>query len=317
MEKEFIIDAENTDKRLDLFLQEKFSDFSRSHIQNLINNSNVLIIRKNKILKKINKKENNNFINLKNGEKLKLNDKIIVNIEKPKEIDLSPENMNLNIIYEDEDLLVLNKPQGLVVHPSQSTKSGTLVNGLLAQIKNLSGINGIYRPGIVHRLDKNTAGLMVVAKNDFAHVELSKQLASKQCKRTYWAIIDGQFKEPEGIVETHIKRDIKDRKKMANFESDGKLAITEYKTLEFFEGYSLVEFNLKTGRTHQIRVHCCYLHHPIIGDDVYGGSNKFGLKGQCLFAKKLEFVHPRTKELMQFEAPLPDYFENVLNKLKK
>ena len=303
--KEFLIDEKNKEKRLDLFIQEQFSDFSRSHIQNLIKNSKVLILRNKKYLN-----------NLKNGEKLKLNDLIIIEFNEPEEIDLNPEFMNLNIIYEDDDLVVINKPQGLVVHPSESTKSGTLVNGLLYQIKNLSGINGKIRPGIVHRIDKNTAGLLVVAKNDNAHVKLSKQLEDKTCTRTYLAIIDGRFKEPSGEIITKIDRSPKDRKKMAVAET-GRIAITEYETLEFFKDYSLVKFNLKTGRTHQIRVHAKYLNHPIIGDDVYGGSNKFKLKGQCLFAETLKFVHPRTNEHMSFTAPLPDYFEKVLEYLRK
>lgn len=313
--KEFLIDEKNINKRLDTFILEQFSNFSRAHIQNLIENSNIEIIRKNKILKNINKKENI-YEKLKNGEKLKLNDKIIINFLEPEKINLEPEKMDLNIIYQDDDLAVINKPQGLVVHPSQSTKSGTLVNGLLYQLNNLSGINGKIRPGIVHRLDKDTAGLLVVAKNDNAHIKLAKQLEDKTCKRIYIAIIDGRFKQPNGIVSTYIARDVKDRTKMAVCDS-GKKAITIYKTLEFFKDYSLVEFELKTGRTHQIRVHCKYLNHPIIGDKVYGGSNKFKLNGQCLFAKQLEFVHPTTNEVMKFTAPLPEYFEKTLEYLRK
>lgn len=313
--KEFLIDEKNINKRLDTFILEQFSNFSRAHIQNLIENSNIEIIRKNKILKNINKKENN-YEKLKNGEKLKLNDKIIINFIEPEKINLEPEKMDLKIVYQDDDLAVINKPQGLVVHPSQSTKSGTLVNGLLYQLNNLSGINGKIRPGIVHRLDKDTAGLLVVAKNDNAHIKLAKQLEDKTCKRIYIAIIDGRFKQPNGIVSTYIARDAKDRTKMAVCDS-GKKAITIYKTLEFFKDYSLVEFELKTGRTHQIRVHCKYLNHPIIGDKVYGGSNKFKLNGQCLFAKQLEFVHPTTNEVMKFTAPLPEYFEKTLEYLRK
>lgn len=314
--KEFLIDKNNINERLDSFLQAEFSDFSRAHIQNLINNSQVEIIRNKKILKNTNKIEKNNFEKLKNGEKLKLNDLIVVNFIEPEKINLSPEKMNLNILYQDNDLAVINKPQGLVVHPSQTTKSGTLVNGLLAELDNLSGINGKIRPGIVHRIDKDTAGLLVVAKNDNAHVNLSKQIENKICKRIYLAIIDGRFKDPEGEIITNINRDKKDRTKMA-VSDDGKLAITQYKTLEFFKDYSLVEFELKTGRTHQIRVHCKHLHHPIIGDKTYGGSNKFKLKGQCLFAKQLEFNHPTTNEKMIFTAPLPDYFESTLEYLRK
>ncbi len=301
----YLITNDNSNTRLDVFLNEKYPDFSRSHIQNLIRNEDVIIERNNKKLEK-----------LKTGEKLKNNDKIFINFKEPKKIDLSPENIEIEIVYEDDDLAVINKPQGLVVHPSQSTKSGTLVNALLYKLNNLSGINGNLRPGIVHRLDKNTSGLMIVAKNDFAHVNLAKQIENKTCHRIYEAIIDGRFKEPEGEIITKIERDKKDRKKMAVSDS-GKIAITKYRTLEFFRDYSLVEFELKTGRTHQIRVHCKHLHHSIIGDDVYGGSNKFKLKGQCLCAKKIVFEHPKTKEKMEFEIPLPLFFENILSFLRK
>lgn len=309
MIEKFEVTNENVNMRLDIFLQNKYQDFSRSHIQNLIETDKIYIERSNKTLNKSNN-------NLKNGEKLKLFDKIYVNFVEPEKINLEPENININIVYEDEDLAVINKPQGLVVHPSLSTKNGTLVNALLFHINNLSGINGKLRPGIVHRLDKNTAGLMLVAKNDFAHINLSKQIETKICHRIYWAIIDGKFKQPSGEIVTKIARDKKDRTKMC-VADEGKIAITKYKTLEFFKDYSLVEFELKTGRTHQIRVHAKHLHHPIIGDEVYGGSNKFKLKGQCLFAKQIEFIHPRTQEKMIFNSDLPSFFENVLNYLRK
>ena len=301
----FLITNEDVSKRLDVFLIEKYPDFSRSHIQNLIKNEDVIVERNGKKIEK-----------LKTGEKLKNSDKVFIEFKQPQKIDLSPEDINVEIVYEDDDLAVINKPQGLVVHPSQSTKSGTLVNALLYKLSNLSGINGNLRPGIVHRLDKNTCGLMLVAKNDFAHVSLAKQIETKICHRIYEAIIDGRFKEPEGEVITKIERDKKDRKKMA-VSNSGKVAITKYKTLEFFKDYSLVEFELKTGRTHQIRVHCKFLHHPIIGDDVYGGSNKFKLAGQCLCAKKIVFFHPKTNEKMEFEIPLPPFFENILTSLRK
>ena len=211
--------------------------------------------------------------------------------------------------------MVVNKPQGVVVHPCSSTKSGTLVNGLLYRIKNLSGINGVLRPGIVHRLDKETSGLLVVAKNDKAHISLAKQIKDKTCKRNYLAILEGNLKEDSGEIKTYIARDKKDRKKMAVSDS-GREAITDYKVLERFKNACFVEFSLKTGRTHQIRVHAKYLGHPIIGDKVYGKEVK-GLEGQLLHAYRLTFIHPTTLKEMTFEAPLPDYFENYLKKLRK
>ena len=308
MTKKFEINDENKNKRLDIFLQEQYQDFSRSHIQNLIQNKQIEVVRNNNVLNVDNK--------LKNGEKLKINDVVIVEFKEPEKINLEPEDIKIDIVYEDDDLAVINKPQGLVVHPSASTKNGTLVNALLYNLNHLSGINGKLRPGIVHRLDKNTAGLMLVAKNDFAHLSLARQIETKTCHRIYWAIIDGKFKDPCGEIVTKIARDKKDRKKMAVCD-EGKLAITKYRTLEYFKDYSLVEFELITGRTHQIRVHCKYLHHPIIGDDVYGGTNKFKLNGQCLFAKEIVFTHPTTKNQMHFSAALPDYFETILSFLRK
>ena len=222
-------------------------------------------------------------------------------------------DLGITILYEDDVLLIANKPAGMETHPSQPGDAHSLLNGVAHHLQKTGQTCMIKH---IHRLDKDTAGLLVVAKNDNAHVKLSKQLEDKTCKRIYVAIIDGRFKQPDGEITTYINRDKKDRTKMA-VSDDGKLAITKYKTLEFFKDYSLVEFELKTGRTHQIRVHCKHLHHPIIGDSVYGGSNKFKLKGQCLFAKQLEFVHPITNQKMVFCAPLPDYFENVLNYLRK
>lgn len=300
MEKK-VFEIENKDigKRLDLFLQERFPSFSRSHFSKLIEDGLVTVNNKK----------------VKSGWKLRLGEVVEVEFKEPEKISTEAEEVPFDIVYEDDDLVVVNKPQGVVVHPCSSTKSGTLVNGLLYRIKNLSGINGVLRPGIVHRLDKETSGLLVVAKNDKAHISLAKQIKDKTCKRNYLAILEGNLKEDSGEIKTYIARDKKDRKKMAVSDS-GREAITDYKVLERFKNACFVEFSLKTGRTHQIRVHAKYLGHPIIGDKVYGKEVK-GLEGQLLHAYKLTFIHPTTLKEMTFEAPLPDYFENYLKKLRK
>lgn len=300
MEKK-VFEIENKDigKRLDLFLQERFPSFSRSHFSKLIEDGLVTVNNKK----------------VKSGWKLRLGELVEVEFKEPEKISTEAEEVPFDIVYEDDDLVVVNKPQGVVVHPCSSTKSGTLVNGLLYRIKNLSGINGVLRPGIVHRLDKETSGLLVVAKNDKAHISLAKQIKDKTCKRNYLAILEGNLKEDSGEIKTYIARDKKDRKKMAVSDS-GREAITDYKVLERFKNACFVEFSLKTGRTHQIRVHAKYLGHPIIGDKVYGKEVK-GLEGQLLHAYKLTFIHPTTLKEMTFEAPLPDCFENYLKKLRK
>lgn len=285
--------------RLDVFLLEKHPEFSRSHIKNLIE----------KGLVKVNGKVVKAGYALKNGENIE------IEVQKPEAISTDAEDVDFEIVYQDEDLAVINKPQGLVVHPCSSTKSGTLVNGLLYKIKDLSGINGQLRPGIVHRLDKDTSGLLVVAKNDFAHVRLAEQIKNKTCHRNYLAVLDGNLKENEGRIETFIKRDPKDRMKMS-VQGSGRVAITDFKVLKRFEKCCLVEFSLQTGRTHQIRVHSKYLNHPIVGDKLYGKEVK-GLAGQLLHAYKISFVHPRSGELMTFEADLPDYFKDYLKKQKE
>lgn len=285
--------------RLDVFLLEKHPEFSRSHIKNLIE----------KGLVKVNGKVVKAGYALKNGENIE------IEVQKPEAISTDAEDVDFEIVYQDEDLAVINKPQGLVVHPCSSTKSGTLVNGLLYKIKDLSGINGQLRPGIVHRLDKDTSGLLVVAKNDFAHVRLAEQIKNKTCHRNYLAVLDGNLKENEGRIETFIKRDPKDRIKMS-VQGSGRVAITDFKVLKRFEKCCLVEFALQTGRTHQIRVHSKYLNHPIVGDKLYGKEAK-GLAGQLLHAYKISFVHPRSGELMTFEADLPDYFKDYLKKQKE
>lgn len=229
-----------------------------------------------------------------------------------------PEDIEIDIVYEDNFLAVINKPQGMTVHAGNGNTEGTLVNALLFHLDSLSGINGVIRPGIVHRIDKDTSGLLVVAKNDAAHLSLAKQIEEKTCRRTYIALLEGNLKNDCGTVTTYIGRDSKDRVKMAVVEPNrGKLAITDYTVLKRYkEGYTLCRFDLHTGRTHQIRVHARYLSHPVVGDPVYGvKKQKFNLNGQLLHAWKLQFIHPATNKEVSFEAPLPDYFIAVLNKL--
>ena len=298
--KHIKVNLKNIGQRLDVFLSTFFSDFTRSHIKNMIENGNVLV----------------NDKKVKSGTKLKLDDDICILDYEVKTPDVKPENIDIDIVYEDDDLAVINKPQGLVVHPANGNENGTLVNALLFHLKNLSGINGVIRPGIVHRLDKNTSGLLIVAKNDKAHVSLAKQIETKSCHRHYIALCNGNFKDDEGEIVTNIARSKKDRKQMAVCgENEGKRAITNYKVLKRYGDYTLVEFVLQTGRTHQIRVHSKYIGHTIVGDDVYGRKSKFKLNGQLLHAYKIEFTQPTTNKRLCFTCPLPDYFQKVLNKL--
>ena len=298
--KTFLINNKTECLRIDVFLA-KETDYSRSHIKKLCDCKNVFV----------------NGVEQKCNYILKIGDEITLNIPEQKQIDAKPKDIPIDIVYEDDDLAVINKPQGLTVHAGNGTDDNTLVNALLYKLDSLSGINGVLRPGIVHRIDKNTSGLLVVAKNDKAHIALAKQLEDKTCHRIYVALLEGIVKDDEGTIRTFIARDPKNRTKMAVSKS-GRLAITHYKVVErFIKGYTLCEFSLETGRTHQIRVHAKYIGHPIVGDAEYGyKSNKFNLKGQLLHAKKLEFVHPALNQKVSFEAPIPDYFENVLNKIK-
>lgn len=299
----FEVEQQDDKKRIDVFLSEKISEHSRSYIQKLIRDGFVLV----------------------NGQKVKPNFKvkpgcvIDVTIPPPKEISLEPEPMELDIVYEDDDIVVVNKPQGMVVHPAPGNYSGTLVNALLYSCDELSGIGGVIRPGIVHRLDKDTSGLLVVAKNDAAHRNLAQQIKDRTLKRIYWCIVEKNIKEDKGVINAPIGRHPTNRKKMAVVSGPtAKPAITHFKVLERFGEYTLVEARLETGRTHQIRVHMAYIGHPVVGDSVYGSrKQKFDLKGQALHAKKLGLIHPSTGEYMEFEAPLPEYFENLLSILRK
>ena len=260
------------------------------------------------------------FINGKTAKKsgaiLEKGDELRVDLPEVKEISARPQDIPIDIVYEDDYLLVINKRQGLVTHPSQTTPDGTLVNALMFHSEKLSSINGEIRPGIVHRLDKNTSGLLVVAKTDAAHLSLSKQIETKTASRQYIALVDGNIVEDEGKIEQPIGRNPKDRKTMAVVK-EGRYALTLYKVLERFGKYTLVEYTLKTGRTHQIRVHSKFIHHPVVGDAEYGGSNVFGVNGQLLHAFRLTFTHPETNEEMSFTAPIPDYFQKVLDRLRK
>ena len=295
----FKVEKESAGQRLDVFLGEKTGE-SRSHIKYLIERQKVFV---------------NNAVK-KAGYALKENDELVVLEEEPRELNISAQDIPIEIIYEDEDIAVLNKRQGMVVHPAVGSYDNTLVNALLFHLKSLSAINGVIRPGIVHRLDKDTSGLLVVAKNDAAHIDLQRQISSKSAKRYYYALLDGKVSNDSGIIETLIDRSQKDRKLMAVSRTSGRNAITHYKVIERFPQYTFMEYELKTGRTHQIRVHSKHIGHPVVGDMQYGGSNKFGLKGQLLHAHKLVLTHPSTGMTMSFEAPLPEYFQSVLDNLR-
>lgn len=299
MKGDFKISCDEQNSRLDMVFNNHFKDFSRSHIKNLIDEGKILL----------------NGKTVKSGEKVKFNQLVSYNFEDLEPLQVQPENIDFEIVYQDKDLIVVNKPQGLVVHPCSSTKKGTLVNGLLDKIKDLSGINGVLRPGIVHRLDKNTSGLMVVAKNDKAHISLAEQIKNKTCKRNYIALCEGVFNKDEGEIKTYLERSKSDRKKYA-VSSKGKIAITDFKVLKRYTNKTLVEFSLQTGRTHQIRVHCKYIGHPIVGDDIYGKAEK-NLKGQLLHSYKIKFIHPSTNKGMSFQIGLPEYFKEYLTKIKE
>lgn len=298
---EIKVTSEMAGKRLDVVLSEQCSDLTRSYINKLCKEERAALNGKTS----------------KGNKKCKEGDMITLQVPGPTELEILPEEMNLDIVYEDQDVILINKPKGMVVHPAAGHYSGTLVNGLMAHCKDdLSGINGVLRPGIVHRIDKDTTGILIVCKNDMAHQSIAKQLYDHSITRKYHAIVYGNIKEEEGTVNAPIGRSLKDRKKMG-IVMDGKHAVTHYKVLKRLKkGFTYIECQLETGRTHQIRVHMASIKHPLLGDDVYGPKkSKYTLEGQCLHAKVLGFVHPRTGEYMEFEVPLPEYFEKLLNRL--
>ena len=291
---------EDIGKRIDAFLAEK-TEFSRAHIQKMIKCGEITVNNKQ----------------IKESYKTQLNDKVELKQEEPKETSLKAQKIPIDVLYEDNDIIVVNKPKGMVVHPANGNPDGTLVNAVMAICKGtLSGIGGEIRPGIVHRLDKDTSGVIIVAKNDKAHINMSEQIKNHEVEKTYIALVKGYVKENEATIDMQIGRSTKDRKKMA-VRKEGKKAITHFKVVERFPNYTLLEVKIETGRTHQIRVHLSEIGYPIVGDEVYSnGKNEWGIKGQCLHAKSLKFKHPITGKEMFIEAPLPEYFKNILQDLK-
>lgn len=300
--KEFIVKDDEVGKRIDSYLSNKDNEISRVAVQRLIKNDKILV----------------NGKSTKASYKVQENDSIKVEEEKPKEISLKPQDIPVEIIYEDKDIIVVNKPKGMVVHPANGNPDGTLVNSLMSICKDsLSGIGGEIRPGIVHRLDKDTSGVIVVAKNDKAHINLSEQIKKHKVEKTYIALVKGVVKANEATIDMPIGRSTKDRKKMAVIKT-GKNAITHFKVIKRFHNYTLLEVKIETGRTHQIRVHLSQIGYPIVGDTTYSnGKNEWGIKGQCLHAKSLKFKHPITGKEMFLEAKMPEYFEEVINELDK
>lgn len=298
---ELIITKKQAGKRLDVLLSEECQNVTRSYIQKLCKEQRAEVHGKA----------------AKGNYKCKEGDHVCLRIPEPEELSIEPEPMDLDIVYEDQDVILINKPKNMVVHPAAGHYTGTLVNGLMAHCKeDLSGINGVLRPGIVHRIDKDTTGILIVCKNDMAHQSIAAQLKEHSITRKYHAIVYDNIKEEEGMVDAPIGRSMKDRKKMAITPS-GRHAVTHYRVLKRLKkGFTYIECQLETGRTHQIRVHMASVKHPLLGDDVYGPKKqKYSLEGQCLHAKVLGFMHPRTKKYMEFEVPLPEYFEDLLKKL--
>lgn len=289
--------------RLDLYLSRELNDLSRSYVQKLIEKGNVKI---------------NEEVILSKKYKISMNDEIEIVIPQPEKLKLEPENIPIEIVYEDEDLMVVYKPQGMVVHPAPGHYTGTLVNALLYRSEKLSSINGIIRPGIVHRIDKDTSGLLMIAKNNTAHNSLAAQLKEHSINRIYNALVKGNLETDRGTIDLPIGRHPVNRLKRAVVENNGKRAVTHFKVLERFSGYNLVELKLETGRTHQIRVHMAYLGHPLVGDPLYGPKrDKFKLNGQALHARVIGFMHPSTHEYMEFTSELPEYFELLIDRLRK
>ncbi|WP_297959215.1 RluA family pseudouridine synthase [uncultured Ruminococcus sp.] len=303
MSERMILTASPEDRgsRIDKYITENIGELTRSAVQGLIEKGLVLA----------------DGSSINKNYKLRGGEEITVDIPEPEPMDAVPEDIPLDIVYEDGDLLVVNKPKGMVVHPAHGNYSGTLVNALLHHCgDSLSGINGIIRPGIVHRIDKNTSGLLIVAKNDASHLKLAEQIKAHSFTREYEAVACGYFRDTEGTVDAPIGRHKTDRKKMCVTTENSRNAVTHYSVIKQYGGYAHVRLRLETGRTHQIRVHLSYIGHPVLGDDVYGKPYK-GLEGQCLHARRIGFIHPSTGEYMEFTSELPDYFRSVLAKLEK
>ena len=292
--------VDKQDVRLDVYITDKYKDLSRTMVQKLIEEGSI--------------KVNGNIKKL--SYKVQLNDEISICIPKAKETDLKPQEIPIEVVYEDDDIIVVNKPKGMVVHPANGNPDGTLVNAIMNICKDsLSGIGGEIRPGIVHRLDKDTSGLLIVAKNDKAHINLSEQIKNREITKKYIALVRGVIKENEATIDMPIARSDKDRKKMA-VKKTGKKAVTHFKVIKRYKDYTLLDIKIDTGRTHQIRVHMAEIGYPVVGDIVYSnGKNPFGVVGQMLHAKSLDFVHPITGEKLHLEAPIPEYFENILSEL--
>ncbi|MBO5005596.1 MAG: RluA family pseudouridine synthase [Clostridia bacterium] len=301
MEK-VIVQVNEKGTRLDSYIASKKKELSRTNVQRLIESSNILV--------------NNNIQKI--SYKVQAGDEISIVIPEAKEIELKPQDIKVDIVYEDSDIIVVNKPKGLVVHPAVGNPDGTLVNAIMNICKDsLSGIGGEIRPGIVHRLDKDTTGLLIIAKNDKAHINLSEQIKNREVKKIYIALVRGIVLENEATINMPIGRSTKDRKKMAVVKN-GKEAVTHFKVLNRFKNYTLLEIKIDTGRTHQIRVHMSEIGYPVVGDMVYSnGKNEFGVEGQMLHAKSLDFKHPITEKQMHLEAELPNYFKEVIAKLQK
>lgn len=303
MSESFSFKADSAGVRIDKYLTEKLDGFTRSAVSRLIEEGNVIVSGKA----------------VSKNYKLKAADSIDVFVPDAVPLEASAENIPLDIVYEDSDLLVVNKPKGMVVHPAAGNYTGTLVNALLYHCKgSLSGINGVIRPGIVHRIDKDTSGLLIVAKNDMAHLDLAQQIKEHSFHRAYEAVVYGNIKEDNGTIHQPVGRSPKDRKKMAVTDKNAKDAVTHYEVIQRYGDFTHIRCVLETGRTHQIRVHMAYIGHPLAGDNVYGPKKVITeLRGQCLHAGEIGFVHPRTKEYLEFKAPLPEYFEKYITKLKK
>lgn len=300
--KKVTVQANEKGVRLDSYIASKEKEMSRTNVQRLIESGNILV--------------NNNIQKI--SYKVQAGDEISIVIPEAKEIEIKPQDIKIDIVYEDSSIIVVNKPKGLVVHPAIGNPDGTLVNAIMNICKDsLSGIGGEIRPGIVHRLDKDTTGLLIIAKNDKAHINLSEQIKNREVKKIYVALVRGIVPEDEATINMPIGRSTKDRKKMAVVKN-GKEAVTHFKVLNRFKNYTLLEIKIDTGRTHQIRVHMSEIGYPVVGDMVYSnGKNEFGIKGQMLHAKSLDFKHPITEKQMHLEAELPKYFKEVIDKLKK